>query len=354
MNNQGKSLKVQKMKTKIDLVDLEQKVFDIKNEPMHKGAWWWWFWLFFFDNPKNPGKPRQLMILWSIKNVKEVDCNYLKIKLDCSRDIRDFEGAVVAAWYFDGEKMHHNFLLEQCGIHVSDKELSSGSIMPTSFSINKTKNTIKIGDDFEFIAEAGTETGHKHHFTLPSYHSHTYVGSKGYSIMKLNHLNLSGKVKNKPIHGSAYFQRVFVNAPSIPWYWGIFHFENGGILSYFNPHLLGKSLKKDISFFDGKKMHEFIDINIKRSGEDTASLSFTVSGENEHEKINFTVKSYSHSSWTFKRKALGIIPNKLVYNEYPAVISDLKLTNKKTGKKIILEDLGKSVGNAEYTTGLLL
>lgn len=336
-----------KPKTKPSLIELEQKVFDIKNEPMPHGAWWWWFWLFFFNNPKNPEKPRQLMILWSTKNVREIDCNDLKIKLNHSQDRSNLTGAV-AAWYFDGEKMHHNFLLEQCDINVSDKELSSDSTIPTSFSINKTENTVKIGNDFKFIAESGN----KHEFTMPSYRSNTYLGNMGYSIIKLNHLNLSGTIKNKSIHGSAYFQRVFVSAPAIPWYWGIFHFENGGVLSYFNPHLLGKSLKREILFFDGNKMHEFTDVNLKRSGE--RMPTFTLSGENEHEKINFGVNSYSHSSWTFRRKTLGIIPNKLTYNEYPAVISDLTLTNKKTGKKITLEDLGKSIGNAEHTTGLLL
>jgi hypothetical protein len=335
-----------KVKNKVNSIDLERKVFDIKNEPMPRGAWWWWFWLFFFNNPKKPENPRQLMILWSTKNVREIDCNNLKIKLNHSQDMNKLDGAV-AAWYFDGEKMHHNFLLEQCHINVSDKELSSDSTIPTFFSINKTKNTINIGNNFEFI----TETENKYDFIIPTYHSHTYFGNMGYSMIRLNSLNLKGKIKNKPIHGSAFFQRVFLNAPAIPWYWGIFHFENGGILSYFNLLLLGKSLSKSISLFDGNKMHEFKDINVEKSGENTPT--FIISGENKHEKINFTINSYSHSSWILRKKVLRIIPNKLIYNEYPAVVSNLKLTNNKTGEKIILEDLGKSVGNAEHTTGYL-
>ena len=338
-----------KPKSKINLIDLEKKVFDIKNEPMPRNAWWWWFWLFFFDNPKNPDKPRQLMILWSTKNVKEIECNDLKIKLNHYPDRNTLDGAV-AAWYFDGEKMHHNFLLEQCHINISesDKKLSSDSAVPTSFSIKETKNTVKIGNDFEFIAELKD----KNVFTLPTHRSNTYIADKGYSLIRLNRMDLRGKVNNELIHGSAYFQRVFVNAPSPPWYWGIFHFEGGGILTYFNPNVFGISVKKDISFFDGKKMHEFIDINVKRTGGEIPK--FIVSGENENEKINFTVNSYAHSSWTFRKKTLGILPNKLIYNEYPATISDLKLIDKKTGEKIVIGDLGKSVGNAEHTTGFLL
>ena len=334
--------------TNVTLGELEQKVFDITNEPMPRGAWWWWFWLFFFNNPKNPATPQQLMILWSTKNVRAIECNNLKIRLNHHpKDRSNLDGAV-AAWYFDGETMHHNFLLEQCDIHVSDRELVSDSRTPTCFSINKTKNTVRIGDEFEFIAKAGNN----HDFTMPTYRSHTYLGNMGYSIIRLNHLELSGKVRNNPIQGSAYFQRVFVTAPAIPWYWGVFHFENGGVLTYFKPYVLGKAVKKEISFFDGTNLHEFTDINVTLSEGNIPT--FTVSGENEHETIHFVVKSYSHSSWTFRRRVLSIIPNKLTYNEYPAVIVNLRLANKKTGKTIITEDLGTSVGNAEHTTGLLL
>ena len=335
--------------TRTDLTPIEivRKIFDTNHEPMPRGAWWWWFWLFFFNNPDNPGKPRQLMILWSTKNVRMIDCNGLKIKLDRPQDRRNLEGAV-AAWYFDGETMHHNFLREQCAINILDNKLYTESAVPTSYSITDTESTVKIGTEFEFIAETGT----KHDFAKPSYISNTYTKNLGFSIIRLNHLDLRGRIRNEPIHGSAYFQRVFVNAPAIPWYWGIFHFENGGILTYFHQQVLGKTIKKNILFFDGDKVHEFFDMNVQRSGGEIPT--FTVSGENEHEKMNFTVKSYSHSSWTFRKKALGVIPNKLVYNEYPAIISDLKLTNRNTGEKLILDSLGESVGNAEHTTGLLL
>jgi hypothetical protein len=336
------------MKTKIrnNLIDIEKKVFDIKNEPMPPGAWWWWFWLFFFNNPKNPDKPMQLMLLWSTKNAKEIHCNDIKFKLNLPLNKNNLRG-VVAAWYFDGEKMHDNFLFEQCNIKISDKMLSSDSTIPTSFSINKNKNIIKIGKDFELTAEL--ENGHE--FTSPTYHSNTYIGNKGYSMIRLIRLKLTGKIKNEKIHGSAFFHRIFVNAPSPSWHWGIFHFEKGGILTYFNPYLFGKSLKKDITFFDGNKVHEFNDINVKLLMK--GMPVFAISGESMNEKINFIVNTYSNYSWILKKKTLGIIPNKLIYKEYPAVISDFKLTNKRTGENIVLENLGKSVGNVEHTTGFL-
>ena len=108
--------------------DMGLKVFDIEDEPMPHGAWWWWWWLFMFDNPENPKKPRQLMILWSTMNVKEIYCNDLLIRLNLTSDRSNIDGAV-CAWYFDGEKMHHNFLREQCFLKVTDKSISSESIL---------------------------------------------------------------------------------------------------------------------------------------------------------------------------------------------------------------------------------
>ena len=327
---------------------MEGKVFDIKNEPMPHGAWWWWFWLFFFNNPGNPAKPRQLMILWSTKNEREVDCNNLKIKLSDSRDRSKLHGAV-ASWYFDGEKMHHNFLLEQCDIKISDRELSTMSATPTSFSINGKRSVVKIGEDFKFIAD---ETG-KHDFKKTKYHSNNFIGEKGYSILKVNHTELSGKVSGRPIKGTAYFQRVFVNAPAMPWYWGIFHFGNGSVLTYTNHLILGRSIKKDISFFDGKVMHHFDKMGVKVSGGDIPT--FRITGENDIEEISFSVVSYTHSSWTFRKKFCGVIPSKFVYNEYPSTVNDLELINKKTGREITTsKELGKGIGNAEHTTGFLL
>ncbi|MBN2517220.1 MAG: hypothetical protein JXB14_00080 [Candidatus Altiarchaeota archaeon] len=333
-------------KDRLYLDYLGQKVFDIRDEPMPRGAWWWWFWLFFFDNPANPPKPRQLMILWSVKNTKKIECNGLRMRLEKIRDRSVMDGAV-AAWYFDGAQMHHNFLLEQCDISVSETQVASSSKVPTSFSADKNKNTVRIGDDFDFVARMSKA----HKFMTPNYCSHNYIGNLGYSILKANRLDLTGKVRGETIKGTAYFQRVFVNAPAVPWYWGLFHFGNGGVLSYFNPHFFGKAVKKDISFFDGKKLHEFHDIRVKRSGGDIPT--FSVSGANKDESIEFEVESYAHSWWEFRKKALGFIPTKLVYNEYPAVISDFRLINKLTGEETLLRDLGESVGNAEHTTGLL-
>ena len=244
--------------------------------------------------------------------------------------------------------MHHEFVLEQCNLNIKDKMLTSDSATSTLFSIDKTESTVKIGNQFEFLAKLESNSSD----LLPTYTANTFFGNRGYSILKAEYFSLRGMVNNKPIHGTAYFQRIFLNAFAMPWYWGIFHFENGCVLSYFYPHLLKKPIKKIISFFDGTIRHRLYLTNIQRSGKNTPI--FTVSGRNDYAEIQFIVKSYSHSFWEFRKKILGIIPNKLTYNEYPAIISDLKFSNNKTGEKLDIGDLGKSVGNAEHSIGFLL
>jgi hypothetical protein len=286
------------------------------------------------------------MILWSTRNAKELECNNLKVKLRKSEDKSMMYGAV-ASWYFDGEKMHHNFILEPCNIRLSENELFSESKTKTYFCINKNGGIVKIGDNFEFVAEAEN----KHEFTSPAHQKNTFIRNKGYDMIKLNHLKLSGKVDGQPIKGSAYFQRVFVNSPMSSWYWGLAHFENGSVMTYFKPYLFGKSFRKDISFFDGKEMHKFDEIKLKRRNDQLPM--FSVSGENEEEKISFVVSAYSHSFWILRNNVMKFIPNQIFYNEYPAVISDFTLENKKTGEKITLKELGKSVCNAEHATGIM-
>ncbi len=323
-----------------------EKVFDVEDEPMPRGAWWWWFWLFFFDNPKDPDRPRQLMILWSAKNVREIDCNGMKMKFRLPLDKNAMDGTV-AAWYFDGENMHHNFLLEHCMIKFSKDGISTDSKTPTSFTVRDVSNRIRIGDNFDFAADVRGECG----FLRPAYHANNLLGGKGYAITRINLLDLKGTVSGKPVKGTAYFQRVFVNGPAVPWYWGIFHFANGAVLTYTNQMVLKKAIKKKIAFFDGYGLHELSDIKVKKTG--GMIPEFEVSGESREAKISFTVSAYAHSSWTFRKKSKRVIPNKLTYNEYPAVISDFEFVDKRTGKKTTLKELGKAVGNAEHATGYL-
>lgn len=340
-----------KFKDKKISVDLEEEVFKIDKDESVDGAWLWWFWLFFIDDPKKVEKPRQLAILWSWKDEKTINCNGRKFEFE-GTEKGDLEG-VVAAWYFDGERMNHNFLLNKRDLKIGPSSIETEGETPTSFQIEGQRCKVKIGDEFHFSAKPRDE----YEFDINSKSSGDYPLGLNYSMLKSNRLDLESKIKGEGATGSAYFQHVFVNAPAPSWYWGIFHFENGGILDYYKPHMLGKTLKKEIAFFDGRENHHFNDIKVdieKRGKLPLFHVSAESESNEEDKRINFTVKPYSKSSWKFKKKIAKIIPNKLTYREYPAEISELELVNRKKDRKVTLDDLGKSIGNAEYTTGMLL
>ncbi len=342
------------------------------------GTWWWWFWIFFMENKDNPSKPKQLMVLWSTKNEREIKCNNLSLKLD--NEIRVggkksvFDG-VVAAWYFDGKKMHEDFVLEQCNIELNKKPYSlvSNSKNKTCFYEKDCGFAVQVNKgkkEFAFNSSFGSEEA-----TQPTLSKHSYLnGVFEHKVLRASRLNLDGYIKTggvkEKVRGTSYFQKVVINTPAFPWYWGIFHFSDGSVLSYFNPHfgtamlkdnlfkwLISEgnvSLKKGIYFFNKKtgQTHLFNIIQIKRKTRG-ALPSFKVSGKNEESKISFTVNCYSSATWKFEKKFLGLTRMRLKYNEYPATITSFNLQDSQ-GKIVSLKELGTGVGNAEHTWGLLI
>ncbi len=334
---------------------IQGKMFDVSGTKPRSGTWWWWFFLFFFNNPDNPEKPRQLMILWSTKRDKEIECNDLNIVLDhelekqSSGKIRD---GAVAAWYFDGAKMHHNFLLNQTPLFFLNEKLLTEN-PDTEFSVKKGKLDVKIGKDFRF----NMELKEKNQFTMPTHDSKKMLGFN-YELLRMNKLNLSGVVNGKKVNGSAYFQRVFLNAPALPWYWGVSYFKKGAALTYFKIHA-GKStgeipIKKDIQFYYKGRFYRINKIKVKRREEKGLPL-FHVSGEDEKLKIGFVVETYSDSWWKFRKRIFGKGPKcTFIWHEYPSVIRKFEFIDKKTSKKITEKDIGIGIGNSEQSFGVLI
>jgi hypothetical protein len=330
--------------TKTGTIDLK-KIFEIRNEHMQKEEWWYWFWLFFFDNPKNPKKPRQLMVLWSSKNEKEIECNGVNLKMEDPLKGNKLNGAV-ASWYFDGKRMHENFMLEQCDLTFTKDSIRSYSSNPTSFVLKGKSAKISMGKDFKFNVKINE-------CYRPTVNTITFSNKSRYTNINAIRFKMKGNAYDEPIEGSAFFECMFCSIPIPSWYWGTFHFENGAVMNYFEPYLFRKPLRSVISFYDCNGSHIFNGMKIREVGRNNPR--FIVSAKNKNEKIDFKVSTYSRATWKFKKKhpgIIGIIPNKLTYNEYPAVITEFKLSGK--GKTINLKDLGKSVGNAEHTEGVLL
>lgn len=324
-----------------------QKIFDMKNLSFGWNNWIWWFWLFCFENPKNPKKPRQMTILWSAKNDANIKCNGMAIgtknplKGDCS-----LVGGV-AAWYFDGLKMHDNLLLNK--VKINQDRLGITTFSPkTTFQFNKGTFQISVGDKMKFEAALLNDANK---FTSPWEKEHKYFGL-GYEMIGINRLKLKASVDGEISEGSAYFQKVFLKVPAVPWYWGIFHFRHNVCLSYFNPYIFGKSLKKDVSFYDGKMLRKFNNIKVKETVNPLPV--FHIKAEDKEKALEFLVETYSKTSWDFSKRKIGIIPINFSYKQYPARITRFRFKDKQNNLTLSEKDVGIGIGNAEHSTGILI
>lgn len=327
--------------------EIIQKIFDLKNLSFGRYGWIWWFWLFFFKDQLNSKKPKQMAILWSAKNDANIKCNEVEVG---SKNPLKEDGSLqggIAAWYFNGLKMHDNFLLNSVKINQTLSGISTSS-PDTAFQFKESTFQISIGDQMKFEATL-MKDGNK--FTAPWVKGNKYFGL-GYEMIGINKLNLKAVVDGKISEGTAYFQKVFLKAPAIPWRWGIFHFEHGTSLSYFNPYLLGKSFKKDVSFYDGETLHKFNDIAVKKTGNPLPT--FGIRAMDKEKMIEFLVETYSRTTWKFHKNKLGFIPVKFDYRQYPAKITSFKFKDMKNDLTLSEKDVGVGIGNAEHSTGVLI
>ena len=67
----------------------------------------------------------------------------------------------------------------------------------------------------------------------------------GYGISRLHGALCSGTIDGSEVNGSAYFQKVCVQAPSPPWFWGMLHLDDGSYIDWFVPHVSPTLTAKD-------------------------------------------------------------------------------------------------------------
>ena len=70
-------------------------------------------------------------------------------------------------------------------------------------------------------------------------------GWHGYGISRLHGALCSGTIDGSEVNGSAYFQKVCVQAPSPPWFWGMLHLDDGSYIDWFVPHVSPTLTAKD-------------------------------------------------------------------------------------------------------------
>jgi len=363
-------------------------------------TWWWWWWIFFIRDPKHPTRTRQLMILHSTKNadkVRVLDHTWTRAyRLKRERqhlgggggtpvDLLSFHG-MSAAWYYDGEKMHDPWLLK-------DLEFESHSVDGRgSLTVKGRDDLYMTGDGTRYSVGAADDSGGTRiRFDMEPWNAwlseHRYAKSNlwrhwGYDIMKVHAMKMRGTIEApggaaENIEGTAYFQKVRVNAPSTPWYWVVMHAENGLYLDYFQPNVgaqMWRRTERQRSVFDRWSfaelklrnnlevydpgtgvLHTIKKFKLRHGYEKGSKLPiFRAEGTGPTARVALTLKTYSRAYWRFEQKHLrGLVRSILYYNEYPAELLDFEFEDMATKRKLTRADLGFVAANCEQTWGKL-
>ena len=73
------------------------------------------------------------------------------------------------------------------------------------------------------------------------YKNNVFGLNMGYDIQRVHGMKAKLNIDGDDVEGSAYIQKVTVQAPSVPWFWGCYiltmgHISTGSCLTY-HPHL---------------------------------------------------------------------------------------------------------------------
>jgi len=342
-------------------------------------TWHWWWWLHFFENPDNPGFPRQLMILWGTRNCRKVRVNDYRwepiIPIKVEGDHARFE-SIVASWYYDGKMMHDPFFIdhgrtETAWNNNSGQIVLEGTRGSYSYGGSSADFWLKIDAENTGI-DLSMEMWREAMAELVST-GRNFIGSMGYSMLKYRALSSHGKIRlgqsETQVNGRSYFQKVRISSITPCWYWGTVQWDNGAYLQYFLPHIGIPMLRKSISHESmmdwGEKMvsrtlnlydpnedkeYLFEDVTISKRYEKDLPV-FTVDASIGDTELSIEMATYARCCWNIAQPLIGPVWHGIFYNEYPARVLRFQLRNKAI--TIDNNDFGKSYCNCEHTWGTI-
>lgn len=379
-------------------------------KPLHRLTWDWWWWLVMLRHPTNPELSRQLMVLWSTKDTPVIDVSGLEWK--GGRPLIDKEGGysvpgMVAAWWYDGERMWEPLVRTPVQMAVINAEHSlwptddnndssegAGSVIPVSvrdLSMGLGKDGkafwLHLEADEEMVKEGSAKnfkfkiTPWTRPMSTARWAHKEYAAGMGYDILRLHGALVNGVIDGEEVEGTAYFQKVCVQAPSPPWYWGMLHADDGSYFDWFMPHIAPTITAKDdrpwklrdtqhlaISpaglFHDAERgrSEKFEQVKVhKKPGTFTEGTFgkypnaplpiFEIEMWNGRTKIQIEVEAVSRAHWTFNQPTRGRMTSHLTYNEYPLKVNKLQIKDE-FGIRT-LSNFKWITGNGEHAWGLL-
>ena len=371
-------------------------------------SWWWWWVILFIPDPDNPSRSRQLMVLWSSKETPAIRVNDHWWKPGSRMRVDEHNGHVVpgmvCSWWYDGKEMHEPLIMKECKmVSLDDKHPlwpnkgsgeGSGAVIPLvdddlslgltegnkKFWLNLTSDEVaqKNGAPKSIKAELTPWWGPPSKLT---YKNNVFFSNMGYDILRIQGTKASIEIDGQEFEGTGYFQKVSVQAPTLPWFWGMLHFDDGSYLDWFMPHLSFSCLNLDDKpwklrdIFRNPKIGSGIFHDAKRDGteefkncevellepDDGEEIlidndgnklpKFRVRLWNEKTKISLEVRAASRAKWTFDQPTRAGMVSHLTYNEYPLELLRISILDEKGLRT--KKDYSWIHGNAEHSWGLL-
>ena len=362
--------------------------------PQNHLTWDWWWWLVMLDDPKNVEPGKQLMVLWSTKDNEMVQVNDVSWNPKGKPGF-DEQGAIrldgmVCAWWFDGSVMHDEIISHVCDMIVLPADHSSwpsssksnrggGAVVPlldSDCSMGMVEDRSKFWLNLNLSEKSPIQsvqldlTPWNPAMSTARQANATYAANMGYDILRLHGTKVSGVIDGESVSGTAYFQKVCVQAPSVPWYWGMLHFSDGSYLDWFLPHasltMLSRDArawkKRDIShialsqgglFHDAqnKRSERFEIVSVKKEKQPNNLPYFDVQLQNGRTTIHISAQAVERAHWDFHQPTRGGVWSHLTYNEYPLIVKTLRIEDE-FGVRV-KSDYEWLRGNAEHSWGFL-
>lgn len=376
--------------------------------PLRRLSWWWWWWLVLIPDPEREGVSRQLMVLWSTR-----DCERINVSghdwWGGGRTHVDDEGGIVfpgmvAAWWFDGQTMHEPLVLRECrmtsfhdghSLWSDDSDevgKGGGAVIPIAsedlsmgLSSDLSHFWLRLASDSESVQGGAPKqfslkmTPWNGEISALEYKHNVYAANMGYDILRIHGTKCSGVIDVEDVEGTAYFQKVTVQAPSIPWFWGMLHFSDGSYLDWWLPHL---SLSVTASDSEPWKLRDFdrlplaatgmfkdagrqrterferCEVNLIQpqenpslDGEGNPLPEFKIRVWNGRCQIGLHVTATSRAHWSFDQPTRAHLRSHFTYNEYPLRVEKVTVLDERGVRT--LSDWEWVHGNAEHSWGIL-
>ena len=373
--------------------------------PIPRLSWWWWWVIVFVRDKDNPGRSKQLMVLWSTKETPAIRMTG-HWWLPGSRMNIDEEGGLVfpgmvCSWWYDGKTMFEPLVMKECRMAAINDQHSlwpgegggegAGAVIPLvqedlsfgmkpgndKFWLNlvSDKEAVKKGAPSRFSAELTPWSGPPSTLT---YKNNILAMNMGYDILRLQGTKCKLSVDGEEMEGTAYFQKVSVQAPTIPWFWGMLHFDDGSYLDWFMPHVSLSSTSKDSSpwrlrdffrtpsngtgiFHDAKRdrTEVFARCEVELSESDSELRDndgnllpkFRIRLWNGRTQVSLEVRAVSRAKWVFDQPTRAGMVSHLTYNEYPLEVEKIAILDENGLRSI--KDYSWIHGNAEHSWGFL-